>query len=160
MAEPVAQREATAAVSHCVDPLVQSHCYFPFTFMPICNCSSLIFLKITCSCLARERTAISVRFIRIPIALELRPVSANFRRFSSSACVHGREAKCSGSVIGPRAPRVKANQIQQISHCRRRSNGLPLGRSGQGSCQSNGRRRSRARSPARWLTTSERRIPE
>src|SRR5258706_10785752 len=41
---------------------------------PICNCSSLIFLKITCSCLARERTAVSVRFIRMPIALELSPV--------------------------------------------------------------------------------------
>jgi hypothetical protein len=76
---------------------------------PICNCSSLIFLKITCSCLARERTAVSVRFIRIPIALELKPASANFRRFSSSACVHGRESKWAGSVIGPRAPRVKAN---------------------------------------------------
>src|SRR3984957_21115195 len=58
----------------------------------------LIFLKITCSCLA---TAVSVRFIRIPIALELRPVGANFRSLSSSACVHGRESKWAGSVIGP-----------------------------------------------------------
>jgi hypothetical protein len=33
-AEPVAQREATAALSHGMDPLVQSHCYFPFTFSP------------------------------------------------------------------------------------------------------------------------------
>ena len=79
---------------------------FPLHLQPICNCSSLIFLKITCSCLARERTAVSVRFIRMPIALELSPVSANLRSLSSSACVHGREAKCSGSVIGPRAPRV------------------------------------------------------
>jgi hypothetical protein len=117
---------------------------FPLHLQPICNCSSLIFLKITCSCLARERTAVSVRFIRMPIALGLSPVSANLRSLSSSACVHGREAKCSGSVIGPRAPRVKANQIQQISRCRRRGNGLPPGRSGQDSCQSNRRRRPRA----------------
>jgi hypothetical protein len=82
---------------------------FPLRLQPICNCFSLIFLKITCSCLAREWTAVSVRFIRIPIALELRPVGANFRSLSSSACVHGREAKCAGSVISPRAPRVKAN---------------------------------------------------
>jgi hypothetical protein len=70
---------------------------------PICNCLGLIFLKITCICLARERTAVSVRFIRMPIALELSPVSANLRSLRSSACVHGREAKCSGSVIDPRA---------------------------------------------------------
>src|ERR1700688_5165073 len=76
---------------------------------PICNCLSLIFLKITCSCLARERTAVSLRFIRIPIAVELSPVSTNLRSLSSSACVHGREAKWAGSVIGPYAPRVKAN---------------------------------------------------
>jgi hypothetical protein len=67
---------------------------------PICNCLGLIFLKITCSCLARERTAVSVRFIRMPIALELSPVSANLRRLSSSACVHGRDSKWAGSVIG------------------------------------------------------------
>jgi hypothetical protein len=118
---------------------------FPLRLQPICNCSSLIFLKITCSCLARERTAVSVRFIRMPIALELSPVSANLRSLSSSVCVHGREAKCSGSVIGPRAPRVKANQIQQISGCRRRSNWLPPGRSVQGIALSNKRRRPRAR---------------
>jgi hypothetical protein len=70
------------------------------SLQPICSCFSLIFLKITCSCLARERTAVSVRFIRIPIALELSPVSANLRSLSSSACVHGREATCAGSVIG------------------------------------------------------------
>ena len=86
---------------------------FPLHLHPICNCSSLIFLKITCSCLARERTAVSVRFIRIPIALELRPVSANFRSLSSSVCVHGREAKCSGSVIGPRAPRLKQTKFSK-----------------------------------------------
>ena len=73
---------------------------------PICNCFSRIFLKITCRCSARERTAVSVRFIRIPIAVELSPVSANLRSLSSSACVHGREAKWAGSVIGPCAPRV------------------------------------------------------
>jgi hypothetical protein len=33
-AKPSAQREATAALSHGMDPLVQSHCYFPFTFIP------------------------------------------------------------------------------------------------------------------------------
>jgi hypothetical protein len=33
-AKPAAQREATAALSHGMDPLVQSHCYFPFTFSP------------------------------------------------------------------------------------------------------------------------------
>jgi hypothetical protein len=33
-AKPFAQREATAAVSHGMDPLVQSHCYFPFAFSP------------------------------------------------------------------------------------------------------------------------------
>src|ERR1700675_2578010 len=104
----------------------------------------LIFLKITCSCLARERTAVSVRLIRMPIALGLSPGSANLRSLSSSAFIHGRESKCSGSVIGPRAPRVKANQIQQISRCRRRANGLPPGRSGQDRCQSNRRRRPRA----------------
>jgi hypothetical protein len=59
---------------------------FPLRLQPICNCFSLIFLKITCSCLARERTAVSVRFIRMPIALELRPVGANFRGLSSSDC--------------------------------------------------------------------------
>src|SRR5258708_4641678 len=36
---------------------------FPLHLQPICNCFSLIFLKITGSCLARERTAVSVRFI-------------------------------------------------------------------------------------------------
>jgi hypothetical protein len=72
---------------------------------PICNCFSPIFLKITCSCLARDRTADSVWFIRIPIAFELRPVGANFRSLSSSACVHGRESKWASSVIGP-CPRV------------------------------------------------------
>ena len=39
----------------------------------------------------------------MPIAVELSPVSANLRSVSSSAGVHGREAKCSGSVIDPRA---------------------------------------------------------
>jgi hypothetical protein len=126
---------------------------------PICNCPGPVFLKITCSCLARERTAVSVRFIRIPIALELRPVGANFRSLSSSACVHGPEAS-SGSVIAPRTPRVKADQIQQISPFRRRSSWLPPDRSGQGSYQANGQRQSKARSPTRWLTMLERRIPE
>jgi hypothetical protein len=140
---------------------------FPLRLQPICNCSSLIFLKITCSCLARERTAVSVRFIRMPIALGLSPVSANLRSLSSSACVHGREAKCSGSVIGPRAPRVKANYrafevalitscrkakgerakaarqglaTQQCCGCWRRSDWLPPDRWG----RRNGRRRSRS----------------
>jgi len=31
-AEPIAQREAAAAMSHGMDPLAQSHCYFPFAF--------------------------------------------------------------------------------------------------------------------------------
>ena len=84
---------------------------FPLRFQPICNCFSLIFLKITCSCLARKRTAVSLRFIRMPIAVELNPVSANLRRLSSSACVHGREAKCSGSVIGPRVPWLKETKF-------------------------------------------------
>jgi hypothetical protein len=66
---------------------------FRLRLQPICNCSSLIFLKITCSCLARERTAVSVRFIRMPIALELSPLSANLRSLSSSVCVHGREKR-------------------------------------------------------------------
>jgi hypothetical protein len=105
---------------------------FPLRLQPICNCLGLIFLKITCICLARERTAVSVRFIRMPIAVELSPVSANLRSVSSSVCVHGRETKCSGSVIGPRALQLKANH------------GLPPARSGQGICPSNRRRRSRA----------------
>src|ERR1700732_3011730 len=33
-AEPVAQREATAALSHGMDPLAQSHCYSPLAFSP------------------------------------------------------------------------------------------------------------------------------
>ena len=33
-AKPFAQREATAALSHGIDPLVQSHRYFPFAFSP------------------------------------------------------------------------------------------------------------------------------
>jgi hypothetical protein len=32
--QPFAQREATAALSHGFDSLVQSHCYFPFAFSP------------------------------------------------------------------------------------------------------------------------------
>src|SRR5258706_16006316 len=133
---------------------------FPLHLQPICNCSSLIFLKITCSCLARERTAVSVRFIRMPIALELSPLSANLAAYHRrpASMVEKRNARVLSLVHAPRG--FKANQIQQISRCRRRSNGLPLGRSGQRSCQSNGRRRSRARSPARRLTTSVRRIPE
>ena len=83
--------------------------FISLAFQPICNCLGLIFLKITCICLAREQMAASVRFIRMPIAVELSPVSAKLRSVSSSACVHGREAKCSGSVIGPRALRLKAN---------------------------------------------------
>jgi len=101
--------------------------HFPFAFQPICNCLGLIFLKITCICLARERTAVSVRFIRMPIAVELSPVSANLRSVSSSAGIHGREAKCSGSVIGPRALRLKANH------------GLRPVLLGQGICPSNRR---------------------
>jgi hypothetical protein len=31
-AEPLAQREATAALSHGMDPLVQPHHHFPFAF--------------------------------------------------------------------------------------------------------------------------------
>ena len=74
---------------------------FPLRLQPICNCLGLIFLKITCICLARERTAVSVRFIRMPIALKLSPVSANLRSLSSSACVHGRE-RSAVSVISTR----------------------------------------------------------
>jgi hypothetical protein len=33
-AESVPQRAATAAMSHGMDPLVQSHRYFPFAFRP------------------------------------------------------------------------------------------------------------------------------
>jgi hypothetical protein len=33
-AKPFAQWEATAALSHGMDPLVQSHCYFPFALSP------------------------------------------------------------------------------------------------------------------------------
>ncbi|WP_154073444.1 hypothetical protein [Bradyrhizobium erythrophlei] len=33
-AEPVAQREAASAMSHGMDPLVQSHCFFHFAFSP------------------------------------------------------------------------------------------------------------------------------
>jgi hypothetical protein len=83
--------------------------FISLRLQPICNCLGPIFLKITCICLARERTTVSVRFIRMPIAVELSPLSAKHRSVSSSACVHGREAKCSGSVIGPRALRLKAN---------------------------------------------------
>ena len=83
---------------------------FSLRLQPICNCFSLIFIKITCSCLARERTAVSVRFIRVLIALELSPVCANLRSLSSSACVHGREAKSAGSVIG--APLVSPGKQQ------------------------------------------------
>jgi hypothetical protein len=88
---------------------------FPLRLQPICSCFSLILLKITCSCLARERTAVSVRFIRIPIALELSPVSANLRNFSSSACVQGREAKCAGSVIA--RPVWRATRFTSQSFC-------------------------------------------
>jgi hypothetical protein len=77
---------------------------FSLRLQPICNCFSLIFLKIIPSCLAREQTTVSVRFIRVLIALELSPVSANLRSLSLSACVHGREAESAGSVIGPGAP--------------------------------------------------------
>jgi hypothetical protein len=74
---------------------------FRLCLQPICNCLGLIFLKITCICLAREWTAVSVRFIWMPIALELSPVSANLRSLSSSACVHGRE-RSAVSVISTR----------------------------------------------------------
>ena len=87
--------------------------FISLAFQPICNCLGLIFLKITCICLAREQMAASVRFIRMPIAVELSPVSAKLRSVSSSACVHGREAKCSGSVIGPRAPSPWEQRIQK-----------------------------------------------
>jgi hypothetical protein len=100
---------------------------FPLHLQPICNCFSLIFLKITCSCLARERTAVSVRFIRIPIALELSPVSANRRSLSSSPCVHDREAKCAGSVMARlawRATSFKAlSKSGCIDHCLRSRRG-------------------------------------
>jgi hypothetical protein len=55
---------------------------------PICSCLRLIFRKITCNILARQQTAVSVRFNRIPIARPLSPVSANFRNLSSSVCFH------------------------------------------------------------------------
>jgi hypothetical protein len=80
-----------------------------FHLQPICNCFGLIFLRITCSCFARERTTVSVWSIRIPIAVALSPVSANLRSLSSSACVHGREATSVGCVIDPCAPRIKAD---------------------------------------------------
>jgi hypothetical protein len=89
-----------------------------FRLQPICSCFSLLFLKMTCSCLACERTAVSVRSIRIPIALELSPVSANLRSLSSSAWVHGREAKCAGSVIARpvwRALRLRAKTSARSS---------------------------------------------
>ena len=45
--------------------------------------------------------SVFVRLIRLPIARTLRPVSANLRSLASSACVHGRESKWAGSLIGP-----------------------------------------------------------
>ena len=94
---------------------------------PICNCLGLIFLKIICICLAREWTPVSVRFIRMPIALELSPVSANRRSLSSSPCVHDREAKCAGSVIARlvwRATSLKALSMSGcIDHCLRSRRG-------------------------------------
>jgi hypothetical protein len=36
-------------------------------------------------------------------------VSANLRSLSSSACVHGREAKWAGCAIDPCAARIKAD---------------------------------------------------
>ena len=84
---------------------------------PICSCFSLMFFKITCSCLARERTAVSVRFIRMPIALELSPVSANLRSLSSSDCVQGREAKCAGSVIARLVWRATSFKAFSMSGC-------------------------------------------
>jgi len=48
---------------------------------------------------ARDWTELFVRFSWCPISPELAPASANFRRLSSSACVHGREAWRAGSFF-------------------------------------------------------------
>jgi hypothetical protein len=133
---------------------------FPLRLQSICNCLGLIFLKITCICLASEWTAVSVRFIWMPIALELSPVSANLRSLSSSACVHGREAKWAGSVIGPCVPWAKANprafEVALITSYwkalgeRAKAAGLairrwlPPDRGRRGVCLSNGRRQPKA----------------
>ena len=84
---------------------------------PICSCLRLIFLKITFSRLAREQTAVSVRPNRIPIARTLNPASANLRSLSSSACVHGREAKFAGSDIGRPVSRAPSFKTPSMSWC-------------------------------------------
>jgi hypothetical protein len=90
---------------------------FPLRLQPICSCFRLIFLKMTCSRFACERTAVSVRFIRIPIARTLSPVRANHRSLSSSARVHGREAKFSGSDIGRPLSRAPSFKALSMSRC-------------------------------------------
>jgi hypothetical protein len=84
---------------------------------PICSCLRLIFLKITCSRLARERTAVSVRAVRLPIARTLSPLSASFRNSSSSARVHGREARFAGSDIGRPVWRAPSLKTPSMSLC-------------------------------------------
>jgi hypothetical protein len=58
-----------------------------------------------------------VRFIRIPIARTLRPVSTNLRSLSSSARVHGREAKFAGSDIGCAVSRTPSFTTLSMSWC-------------------------------------------
>jgi hypothetical protein len=65
---------------------------------------------------ARDRTELIVRFSWCPISPELAPASANFRRLSSSACVHGREACRAGSFIFP-SPSARARPTGVYSRC-------------------------------------------
>src|ERR1700730_4181307 len=72
--------------------------HFPFAFSPSGSVSQSFFRMIF-NRRARDRTELIVRFRWCPISPELAPASANFRRLSSSACVHGREAWRAGSFI-------------------------------------------------------------
>ena len=74
------------------------HRHFPFAFSPSGSVSQSFFRMIF-NRRARDWTELFVRFSWCPISPELAPASANFRRLSSSACVHGREAWRAGSFI-------------------------------------------------------------
>jgi hypothetical protein len=74
--------------------------HFPFALSPSGSVSQSFFRMIF-NRRARDRTELIVRFRWRPISPELAPASANFRRLSSSACVHGREAWRAGSFISP-----------------------------------------------------------
>jgi hypothetical protein len=101
---------------------------FPFALESICNCLGLIFLKITRICLARERTAVSVRFIRMPIAVELSPVSDNLRSVSTQ----GRPKRCGGGSGSRFLPRPRSSHrraaVDPARHrIYRRQHSIPLG---------------------------------